>query len=339
MTKNATVRQRAEVHALRRAGKTQKEIARLTGFKPRRISYILSQPVTPPRRSGRPVLLNTPKRKLLVDFIKASAANRRLPVPALALKFNTGVTGTAIRTALERENLARRIARRKFLLTDAHRAKRVEWAQSVKDWTIEDWRRVYWTDESSINVECPHRDYVTRSPDETFHKECIGITFRHPLSCMIWGGISGYGTGSLVIWDGKPETKGGWGKINSISYCKHIVSVIADDLAAHPDLRLMEDNAPCHKSKYTNAEFEARNIVRMAWPANSPDLNPIEHIWYYIKKRVWYRHPRTLKDLQEAIREEWASIPQEYILELVDSMKERVEAILLPEVQGGHTKW
>ena len=99
----------------------------------------------------------------------------------------------------------------------------------------------------------------------------------------------------------------------------------------------MEDNAPCHKSKYTNARFEELNIIRMLWPTNSPDLNPIEHIWYYIKKRVWERHPRTLKDLQEAIRLEWSMIPKDYVLELIDLMVERIEAVIAAE--GGHTKY
>lgn len=137
---------------------------------------------------------------------------------------------------------------------------------------------MYCTDESSINVQCPYQDYMTQSPDEAFHNHCIGLKFRHPLSCMIWGGISGYGVGFLIVWDGRPESKDRWGMINSTSYCKHIVCVIAEDLAAYPELRLMEDNAPCHKSQYINTRFEKLNIVRMFWPANSSDLNPIEHI-------------------------------------------------------------
>ena len=230
-----------------------------------------------------------------------------------------------------------RISRRKFLLTDELKARRLAWAEEHKDWKAEDWRKVLWTDESSINVQCPYKDYVTRSPDEAYHKDCTGLKFRHPLSCMIWGSISGHGRGSLVIWDGRPIAKGEWGKINSESYCKHIVDVIASDLAAHPELFLMEDNAPPHKSKYTNARFLELGIVRMVWPANSPDMNPIEHVWYYIKKKVWERRPKTLKELEEAMRQIWAEIPEDYILELIDGMEERVK--VLRREKGGHTKW
>ena len=93
---------------MNRMGKIQKEIAVHTGFSQQRISYLLRCPVTPRKKRGRPVKIITPERKLLVDFIKSSAATRRLPVQALAVEFGTGLQGCAIRTALEKENMGRR---------------------------------------------------------------------------------------------------------------------------------------------------------------------------------------------------------------------------------------
>ena len=110
MGKHATDRERARLHILSTAGKTQAEIAEITGFKQRHVSYLLKQPVTPRKRRGCPVLFDTPRRRLLVDFIKASPANRRLAIPALALQFGTRVTGQAIKTALAQENMSRRYA-------------------------------------------------------------------------------------------------------------------------------------------------------------------------------------------------------------------------------------
>ena len=52
----------------------------------------------------------------MVDFIKAGAAHRRLSIPALAMEFGTGVSGRAIRTALEKEDMGRRYVQSRFLL-------------------------------------------------------------------------------------------------------------------------------------------------------------------------------------------------------------------------------
>jgi transposase len=108
MAPHADGRQRLVIHELKRIGSSQKEIAQQTGFLQQQVSYILRCPVTPKKRQGRPAKITTPGRKLLIDFIKASPANRHLPIAALAEHFGTGLEEQAIRTALEKKNMGRR---------------------------------------------------------------------------------------------------------------------------------------------------------------------------------------------------------------------------------------
>ena len=54
-----------------------------------------------------------------------------------------------------------------------------------------------------------------------------------------------------------------------------------------------QDNAPIHKAHYTQEWFEQQTFEVMEWPANSPDMNLIEHIWSALKKELFHRFPDT----------------------------------------------
>lgn len=75
----------------------------------------------------------------------------------------------------------------------------------------------------------------------------------------------------------------------------------------------------------------------MEWPPISPDLNPIEHVWDMFSKRIrsLVLAPGALDELRRAILEQWAVIPQENVVELVDSILRRINADI--QVRGGNT--
>jgi len=69
----------------------------------------------------------------------------------------------------------------------------------------------------------------------------------------------------------------------------------------------MQDNAPCHTSKLTKGWLDQQNFLTMKWPPYSPDLNPIEHIWAWIKALLHKKkgHITNYSDLEREIRELW----------------------------------
>ncbi|GFX84974.1 transposable element Tcb2 transposase [Trichonephila clavipes] len=85
--------------------------------------------------------------------------------------------------------------------------------------------------------------------------------------------------------------------------------------------------------------LEAETIQRMEWPACSSDLNPIEHVWDMLGRRIAARPrpPATVRDLEIALLEEWNSIPQSLIDNLIVSMANRCAAVLA--VRGDHTPY
>ena len=75
---------------------------------------------------------------------------------------------------------------------------------------------------------------------------------------------------------------------------------------------LLMDNAPCHKAFYTTQEREKEGISKVDWPPNSPDFNPIEHIWTLLKRRILRRRGSeritTVSAMRQVLLEEWGKI-------------------------------
>jgi len=73
------------------------------------------------------------------------------------------------------------------------------------------------------------------------------------------------------------------------------------------------------------------------WPPQSPDLNPIEHVWNILEKNIQERRPKNHQDLERILEEEWRKIRPLDIHNLINSMPRRVAAVIA--AKGGHTKY
>ena len=106
--------------------------------------------------------------------------------------------------------------------------------------------------------------------------------------------------------------------------------------AIGPDFRFMDDNARPHRAFAVEELLESEHICRMDRPACSPDLNPIEHVWDALGRRLAERsYPlENTKQLKHMLREEWQLLPQELLDKLVLSMIRRCHATIA--VRGGH---
>lgn len=101
----------------------------------------------------------------------------------------------------------------------------------------------------------------------------------------------------------------------------------------------MIDNARAHTAGIVREYLRDVNITVMDWPARSPDMNPIEHMWDELKRRVRARQPvaQTIQELKTAIEEEWEMIPQNFIERLINSMPNRMRAVV--DAHGGNTRY
>ena len=80
-------------------------------------------------------------------------------------------------------------------------------------------------------------------------------------------------------------------------------------------------------------------MVRMEWPARSPDLNPIEHAWDMLQTAVSSRsvQPASVQELRRALLEEWDQFPQYKIRRLISSMRRRCQTVI--EARVHHTRY
>lgn len=155
---------------------------------------------------------------------------------------------------------------------------------------------------------------------------------------MFWGSFAGSEKGPHLFWEKE------WRSINSERYCEKIVPLIAGMISLNPWLSVMQDNAPAHSSAETNEEMRVRQVTPIAWPPNSPDLNPIEAVWCWMKDYLDFKYPalgsgkqRSLDSLRSNVKEAWDSVPSEFLAELVRSMPARCRAVI--DANGGSTKY
>ena len=149
---------------------------------------------------------------------------------------------------------------------------------------------------------------------------------------MVWAGISTGGKTDLVIVDGN---------LTSQRYVDEILRphVVPYAGAIGESFILQDDNARPHRGLIVQDFLDEQGISRMNWPAVSPDLNPIEHMWDILGRRVTPRlNPdSTVNDLKVILVEEWSQITIQQVDRLIGSMRRRCTECI--EAAGGHTHY
>ncbi|GFV60987.1 transposable element Tcb2 transposase [Trichonephila clavipes] len=249
-------------------------------------------------------------------YIVLQARRNRRQTAAEIARRTTQATGRPI----SRFTVARRLhggglfARRPVRcvpLTPAHRRRRSLWCREHLNWRDNEWGRVLFTDESRFSLSSDsHRILIWREQGSHNHPSNIIERDRYGgRGVLVWGGIMLGSRTDLHIFDAG---------------------------AMGLQFFFMDDNAPCHRTVAAEQLLESEDIERMDWPARSPDLNPIEHVWDFLGRRLAARTlpPVTIRELRLALQDEWAAMPQQLIDTLILSMGRRCETCLA--VRGDH---
>lgn len=306
-----------------------------------RVRYNATNSTNDRPRCGRPQVTTARQNRLMVRqhlrnrFTRATETARQT-----VGTHQRPISADTVRHRLVASNLRCYRPARGPVLTPRHRQERLQWALQRQNWRNQQWRNVIFSDESRYCISTADgRTRLWRRRGERYDDNCMmeRNAWGGP-SIMVWGGIGlNVKLGPVIFQNLGP------GRGNGVTAARYIDQVlrphVVPHFARHQNKTFQQDNARAHTARATRDFLQQNNVNVMNWPALSPDLNPIEHLWDEIQRRLNEEQPSptTAAELSVAFQRVWARIPIAFINRLVNSMYRRCAIVI--NTGGGHTRY
>ena len=316
-----------------------REIQERTGVSIGSISRIRNSMQNAPERDrgGRPSKLTSRNIRKICKVADASKTDNVTQIASVVKpQLGIDISNQTIRRALKQSGYKASLKKKKPLLTARQKKQRLDFARTHAEWTVEDWKRVIFSDETKVNrISSDGAQWcwskAGRTDDSKTQKPTVKFGGGN---IMVWGCMTSQGPGYITQIEG----------IMDKNLYKEILKTELKDTLKYYKLKKDEiifqhDNDPKHTSKLVKNWLNDHHYEVLAWPSQSPDLNPIENIWFQVKMAMqrYEKSCTSVKDLWERFQQEWDKITKERCLALYESMPRRIEAVI--KAKGGSTKY
>jgi len=319
-------------------GKTIRQVAKSLGIgksSVQRISKNLQ--LEKKSNSGRPKKMTNREETFCVKkIVSGEAKSVKSLTKELKEQFGKEIGRNVVSRALKNAGLKSGEKKKKPALSSKNMKARFEFAKKHQDWTVDDWNRVIFSDESKINrFNSDGRSWCWfRNPGELNERTVKQNLKFGGGGIMVWGCMTSKGVGYLCKIEGNMDQ----GLYKSILEDDLMKTLEYYDLEESTTI-FQHDNDPKHKAKSVQNWLSEQKFSTLDWPAQSPDLNPIEHLWSEVKRRLnkYDRPSKGVLVLWERVEKIWNEIGPDVCTNLYNSIPNRIQSVI--KAKGGWTKY